>query len=315
MRFVMKIILNFLVFFLLSYSFLISQGYQGKGKLRGFVYSEDGQPLEGVKVKLYSVKAAAGFDVFTDKKGEWKALWIRGGTWYLDFEKMGYEIKKISIEVKETERNPELEIRLKKVEGLVLSEELKESLEKGNVLFKEKKYKEAIEVFNDIVQKYPDAYIIFLNIGNCYFQLEDYNKAEESYKKVLEKDPKNVDAIISVGNCYINRGQREEALKWYSKIEFEKINDFIVLYNIGNSFYENSQFNEALKYYHKALELKDDFLDARYRLGLTYISLGKFKEALAEFTNYIKQDSESDRAKEIKGFIEYLKKEIEKNKL
>lgn len=302
----------FVSILLLSFSLIFSQGYQGKGKLRGFVYSEDGKPLEGVKVKLYSLRASSGFEVFTDKKGEWKALWIRGGTWYIDFEKAGYEIKKISIEIKETERNPELEIRLKKVEGLVFAEELKESLEKGNKLFEEGKYKEALEVFNEIVYKNPDAYIIFMNIGNCYFQMEDYDRAEENYKKVLEKDPKNVNAIISIGNCYINRCNKEEALKWYGKIEFEKINDPIALYNIGNSFYENSQYNEALKYYQKALELKSDFLDARYQSGLTYISLGKFEEALMEFENYIKQDSESERANQVKGFIEYLKKQKEK---
>ncbi len=299
----------FISILFLAFSFLFSQGYRGKGKLRGFVYSEDGTPLEGVKVKLYSLKASSGFEVLTDKKGEWKALWIRGGTWYIDFEKAGYEIKKISIEIKEAEKNPDLEIRLKKVEGFVFAEELKENLERGNKLFEEKKYREALEVYNEIVNKNPDAYIIFLNIGNCYFQMEDYDKAEESYKKVLEKDSQNVDAIIAIGNCYINRGKKEEALKWYGKIEFEKINDPIVLYNIGNSFYENSQYNEALKYYKRALELRNDFLDAKYQLGLTYISLGNFEEALQEFENYLKQDSESERASQVRGFIEYLKKQ------
>ncbi len=299
----------FISILFLAFSLLFSQGYRGKGKLRGFVYSEDGAPLEGVKVKLYSLKASSGFEVLTDKKGEWKALWIRGGTWYIDFEKAGYEIKKISIEVKEAEKTPDLEIRLKKVEGFVFTEELKENLERGNKLFGDKKYQEALEVYNEIVNKNPDAYIIFLNIGNCYFQMEDYDKAEESYKKVLEKDSQNLDAIIAIGNCYINRGKKEEALKWYGKIEFEKIKDPIVLYNIGNSFYENSQYNEALKYYKRSLELRNDFLDAKYQLGLTYISLGNFEEALKEFENYLKQDSESERASQVRGFIEYLKKQ------
>lgn len=299
-----------LIFFILlsSFVFLFSQSYRGKGKVRGFVYSEDGKPIEGVRVKLFSIRADSGFEVFTDKNGEWKALWIRGGKWNIDFEKIGYEPKKISVELKEADKNPDIEIKLKKIEGLILTEELKKGLEDGNKLFNEGKYNEAIAVFNDLVKKNPEAYIIYLNIGNCYFKMEDYIKAEESYRKVLEKDPKNVNAIIGIGNSLLNRGEKEEALNWYRKIEFEKIQDEIVLYNLGNSFYENSQFEEAEKFYKKAVELKRDFLDAIYQLGLTYTSLTKYQEAIQTFEEYLKYDSESERANQVKSFIEYLKK-------
>ncbi len=300
------------ILFILIALFLYSQGYQGKGKIKGYVYDENGNPIEGVRVKLYSLKAGAGFETYTDKNGKWKALWIRGGKWNIDFEKIGYEPKKISVEIKEWRRNPDIEITMKKVEGLVLTDELKTALEKGNKLYEERKYQEAILVFESILQKYPDAYIIDLNIGNCYFQMEEYDKAEEHYKKVLEKNPENVDAIIGIGNCYLNRGQKEEAMEWYNKVEFEKINNETVLYNIGTTLYENSQFNEALKYYKKAVELNESFLDARYQLGLTYIALGKYQEALSEFENYLKYDSDSSKAKQVKSFIEYLKKEITK---
>lgn len=304
----MKRIIYISIFFFISLSLLFSQSYRGKGKVRGFVYSEDGKPIEGVKVKLFCLRADSGFDVFTDKNGEWKALWIRGGTWNIDFEKIGYEPKKISVELKEGGKNSDIEIKLKKIEGLILTEELKKGLEDGNNLFSEGKYKEAISVFNDLLQKFPDAYIIHLNVGNCYFKMEDYVKAEESYRKVLEKDPENVNAIIGVGNCLLNRGKKDEALNWYRKIEFEKIQDEIVLYNLGNSFYENSQFEEAVKYYKKAIELKKDFLDAIYQLGLTYTSLTKHQEAIQTFEEYLKYDAESERANQVKSFIEYLKK-------
>jgi tetratricopeptide (TPR) repeat protein len=305
------IILFSLILFLVA--FLFPQGYRGKGKIRGFVYTEDGKPIEGVKVKLFSLKAGSGFEVSTDKNGEWKALWIRGGTWHIDFEKIGYEIKKISVEVKEFEKNPDIEIKLKKIEGLILTEELKNALSEGNKLFEEGKYKEAMEVYNKILKDNPEAYIIYLNIGNCYFKMEDYQNAEENYKKVLEKDPNNINAIIGIGNSYLNRGNKEEALKWYGRVEIEKINDEIVLYNMGNSFYENSRYNEAEKCYKRAIEIKKDFLDAIYQLGLTYTALSKYQEAIQTFESYLQYDSNSDRANQVKNFIDYLKKEFKKN--
>jgi len=310
----MRKIFIFSLLFFLMWTFLLSQAYQGKGKIKGFVYSEDGKPLEGVRVKLYSLKASSGFEVFTDKNGEWKALWIRGGIWYVDFIKAGYEPKKISIKIKEREKNPIIEIKLKKIKGLILTPELKKDLETGNKLYDEKKYEQAIEVYKNLLQKYPDAYIVNLNIGNCYFQMEKYDEAEKYYKKIIEINPENPDALIAIGNCYLNRGQKEEAIKWYNKISFEKIKNPTVLYNLGNNFYENSQFNEALKYYKKAIELDENFLEARYQLGLTYIALGKYKEALIEFENYLNYDSESSKAEQVKNFIEYLKKELAKIK-
>ncbi len=300
------IFLLFLVIFLSPA--ILAQGYQGKGKIRGFVYDEAGKPLEKVKVKLFCLKAASGFTTETDKNGEWRALWIRGGKWNIDFEKVGYEPKKISFDVNEWQKNPDIEIKLKKVEGLVITEEIKSALEKGNQLFDEKRYEEAIKVFQEIINQEPEAYIIYLNIGHSYFQMEKYETAMEYYQKVLEKQADNKNALLGVGNCYLNLGKKEEAIQWYSKIKLEEIDDPIILYNMGNSFYENSMTEESVKYYKKAISVQEDFLDARYRLGLAFITLGKNEEARQEFEAYLKYDDSSERANQVKGFLEYLKK-------
>ncbi|MCX7974803.1 MAG: tetratricopeptide repeat protein [Candidatus Aminicenantes bacterium] len=292
-----------------------AQGYQGKGKIRGYVYDENGRPLEKVKVKLFCLKAASGFTTETDKNGEWRALWIRGGQWNLDFEKVGYEPKKISLEVNEWGKNPDIVIKLRKIEGLIVTDEIKEALEKGNQLFDEKRYEEAIKVFEEIIQREPEAFIIYLNIGHCYFQMERYEQAIENYQKVLARQGDNKNALIGIGNAYLNMGKKEEALAWYSKIKFEDIDDPIVLYNMGNSFYEHSMYEESVKYYERAIKLQNDFLEARYRLGLAYIALGKNEAALQEFETYLKYDSESERAGQVRGFIEYLKKKEMKGKL
>jgi len=82
----------------------------------------------------------------------------------------------------------------------------------------------------------------------------------------------------------------------------------MVLYNIGSNFYSQGQHQEALKYYRKAVELKGDFLDALYQLGLVNLTLGNNQEAIDVFTSYLKHDSESGRADQVRNFIEFLKK-------
>ena len=79
----------FLIFTILLAGLAFSQSYRGQGRLTGIVTDQDGKPIEGVRVKLFSVKAAQGLEVMTDAKGEWKAMYIRGGAWNIDFDKAG----------------------------------------------------------------------------------------------------------------------------------------------------------------------------------------------------------------------------------
>jgi tetratricopeptide (TPR) repeat protein len=298
--------LVFLVFS--AQTFVYGQGYRGQGRVKGVVTDQEGNPLEGVTVKLYCERGASGFEAKTDADGEWKAMYIRGGPWNIDFEKVGYMPKKISVNLREFDKNKDIEVQLQKIEGLVVTDELKEELQQGNDLFNQGKYEEAIAAYQAIVQKFPETYILYRNIANCYFQMEKYDLAEEYYKKVLEKDPEDTESLLGIGNTYANRGENEKALEWYNKIDFDKISDPLVLYNIGSNFYTQGQYQEALKYYRKAVELKSDFLDALYQLGLVNLSLGNNQDAIDAFERYLKIDSDSGRADQVRNFIEFLKK-------
>ncbi len=293
---------------LLSAGFATAQSYRGQGRLKGKVTDEAGKPLEGVKVKLFSLRGNSGFDVTTNAQGEWSANYIRGGGYDVDFEKVGYEPKRISVTIPEQANNPPVEVKLKKMEGLLITDELKAALTAGNKLFDEKKYEEAAQAYEAIIAKNPDAFIIYKNVGNCWFELQQYDKAEAAYRKVLEKSPTDPDILLLIGNCYANRGDADKAMEWYGKIEFEKINDPTVLFNIGAGYTKQSRFEEALKYFKRSVEVQKDFLDGLYQLGLTYLAMGKNAEAVPPFEDYLKYDADSPRADQVRKFLEFLKK-------
>ena len=72
---------------------------------------QDGNPVEGVTIKLYCERAASGFEVTTDAKGKWRAFYIRGGPYDMDFEKAGFMPKHISRTISEYNKNPDKEIK------------------------------------------------------------------------------------------------------------------------------------------------------------------------------------------------------------
>lgn len=290
----------------------LSQEYKGKARLRGYVQDEQGNPIEGVTVKLYFPTARDGFTLQTDNEGKWVASWIRNGEWNIDFEKAEYMPEKISVQISEVRRNPDLEITMKRAQVSAVSDGLEALLSEGNDLFAGEKYTEAIAVYTEMLEERPEIYQINKNIGNCYFKLEQYEQAEEFYKKVLEKEPDNADILMAIGNCYINRRDKETALQWFQKIEFEQITDPSALFNIGSNFFSHSQYEEALKYYQRAVAIKEDFLEARYQLGLTYLTMTRYEESIKTFEDYLAFDKDSERAAQVNNFLDFLKTKIKK---
>src|SRR5512135_560665 len=121
-----------LIILLAAAGALSAQDYKGKGRVTGYVTDEKGAPLAGVRVKLFSVKANEGFEVTTDKEGKWTAAWIRSGAWNVDFDKIGYAPKKIFFDISESKKNPDVVISMTKVEGMVITDDAKDMLMKGN---------------------------------------------------------------------------------------------------------------------------------------------------------------------------------------
>jgi len=287
---------------------LAAQDWKGNGRLNGVVSDQDGKPIKGVTVKLTWSTSNTGFETTTDEDGKWLAAWLHGGSWNLDFEKSGYSTVRKTVNVTELTRTPELKLTMQKAQGVAVTGDLKALLNKANELFDKTNYAGAIDAYNAILVKYPDAYVIWKNIGNSYFSLEQYDKAEAAYQKILDKNPFDSDAMLLIGNCYFNSNQTDKALEWYGKIQFDKITEATVLYNIGLSFFKSSKYEEALRYFLRSFEIQKDFEDGLYQAGVTYISLQKNGEAVAAFEKFMKTFPNSEKAPQVQGFLDYLKK-------
>ena len=296
----------------LAVSLIAQSGVIGKGKIKGTVVDEKGQPLAGVTVKLFSLKAQSFFlpNPKTDIEGKWRAVYLRSGSWNIDFEKAGYEAKKISYRVDDTPgaKQPEIEIKLLKIEGIALTEDIVSELEKGNLLFAEKKYQEALLAYEDILKKNPDVFIIYKNIGNCYFALEKYDQAVEFYQKLYEKQPKSAEIMTLIGNSYVNAKNMEKAMEWYGKIPFEEIKDVDTLYNIGANLTNNNKNDLALKYFKRAVEVDAGFAEGYYQLGMTHTALNQIPEALDALKKFMELAPESPNFGTAKAIVDAFSK-------
>lgn len=300
-------ILNVLIIIILISVAASSQDWKGKGRLKGVVLTEDGKPIQGCKVILSSPRFDVNLEFLTDKKGEWRVSMIRGGIWNIDFMAEGYEIKKISATVSEVVRSKPVEVQLKRTEKSVVTEKISGLLFKGNELFNQGKYKEALEEYEKIEAENPLFYQIHQNIGNCYYELRDVEKAIEHYQKVLEKNPQFVEALISVGNIYLEEGDLEKGLSYIKRIKEEGITNPLTFYNIGTLFFNKGKTDLALEYYAKAIELDKNLSDAYYQIALCYVHKNDKEKAILNFEKFLEIAPDSPKAANVKNMIEYLK--------
>ncbi len=280
---------------------LVAQATQGTCRMKGVVVDKQtGEPVEGVKVRLFSEKAGAfhGESPVTDKDGAWKALFIRSGMWNLDFEKVGYQTVKLSFNLtaQAGSKIPEIRAEMIRIQGPQIDEKIAGEIEKGQRLVAEKQYDQAIKVFKSLLEQFQDTQgvaIVNMYIGNCYSHKEEYEKAIDAYQSALVQYQNNQDLVVSIGNAYTNLNQPEEAMKWFAKVPFEELTNIDTLYNIGTNFYNSQNFDRAVKYYGKATEISPDFAPGWYQLGMTYVALDKKKDAIDALRRFMELDPES----------------------
>jgi Tfp pilus assembly protein PilF len=308
-----KLALLLMILFALSIPAFLSAQVQGQAKMLGIVFDEEtGAPIEGVTVRAYfaATETAVSPPPTTGKDGRWKALFISTGVWNLEFQKPGYIPQKLTHRVvfEMGVKVPEIEVRLKPVKGVVVTKDIVSGLEKGDRLYAEKKYQEAMESYQSVLASNADFFIIKINIGSCYFALGNYEKAMEYYMQVYEKQPDRGDLLIAIANTYANWGKQDQAIEWYKKVPLSDIRDINSAFNTGVVFSNSGDQANALKYFQKAVEIDPQFADGYYQIGLCQVALGSTPEALAALKKFIELAPDSPDAATAKAIVDTLTK-------
>ena len=92
-----------------------------------------------------------------------------------------------------------------------------ESIEKAEVLRKNKEYKEAISLLVDALQYGLEKAQIYYRLGNVYIDGEDLARAEYAYNRALEMDPKFVNAMHNLAVVYRRQKKMSLYVKTYKK--------------------------------------------------------------------------------------------------
>lgn len=289
----------------------------GKARVEGSVKNEKGEPIAGVKVALRWGKSGhGGPDLTTDKKGRWSFFGLVGGPWDIDFDAAGYLPKKISVEFKEAERNPPIDVQLEPVPaqtheelmvgGQKLSKEAAAAIEAGNASLSAKDYAEARESYMKVLAEMPDFAPLLLRIAAAYYGENNADEALKYARRVTDKTPEDYQAWRLVAEIELQRGNLEEGKAALAKVPEEKITDAQPYLNIGIILLNKKKPAEAELAFGKAIAVKPDMAEAYYYRGLARLQQKHMAEAKADFQKNLELAPNGEEAKEIKELLKSI---------
>jgi len=88
---------------------------------------------------------------------------------------------------------------------------------RGQQFYREKKYDQALQAFQQAVQLKPNDPVLLNNLGFIYYKLDRYDDALAWLQKTLEADPKRKEAHGNIAELYLKMGRRTEAKEHYEQ--------------------------------------------------------------------------------------------------
>ena len=166
-------------------------------------------------------------------------------------------------------------------------------IKSGEVLLKSKEYDKSIEIFDKILnnEKEKNNELALLRKGDALFMKNNFKEALELYENVLKLNENNEEALIGAGICERKLFKLDEAINYYDRVLKINNNNENVLYNkaIALSLKGNNQDSNDLLTKAKSIKDSEDIL---YAFELNNLNDKNYSKVNEEFDNYIKENKQ-----------------------
>ena len=171
---------------------------------------------------------------------------------------------------------------------------MSEKIDKAMSLFKERKYKEAIDAFSSVLETEPDNADVYNNMGVAYSCVGDAQHAETCYVKALELDPQLAQAYINLSDLYYKMGDLSSALGTLQKGSYELENNYTIAHLLARVYIEDQRWEDAIVELERVLDAEPENYDAYYDLGHVCFELRDYEGAISNFENVIEYQENNE---------------------
>ncbi|MDB4037562.1 tetratricopeptide repeat protein [Candidatus Thioglobus sp.] len=155
-------------------------------------------------------------------------------------------------------------------------------------LFTQKRLKQALFESSQILEKFPNSFILFNIVGACNAGLKQYDAALENYKKALEIKPDYAEAYFNMAVTLKDKDDLEAAIDCYKQALMIKPNYAEAHNNMGNILKEKGKPVAAIDSYKRAIMIKPNYAVAHKNLGSAQKDTGDLEAAIVSYKKALK---------------------------
>lgn len=148
------------------------------------------------------------------------------------------------------------------------------------VLFGEKEYGKALEIYTLLFQGNPKSEGYAIACGNCCDALKDKEKAAEYYTLALKINRNSEAALLNLSTLNYETGEYEKSSGYARDVLKINPQNNMAWQNLANIAFCRGDYNTALECYQKMYDINSNSYIAMINLANTYFMLGKYVLAL-----------------------------------
>jgi tetratricopeptide (TPR) repeat protein len=150
---------------------------------------------------------------------------------------------------------------------------------KAEILMGLMRYRESVQVYETMQERFPDDAEVANNLGNCHFKLQDYGSAIRCYSRALVLEPQMAIALRNLGYTYFKTGDNANAVLKLSNYLDHVPGDFDILYLVSRLYFELGQHADALRHVERCIMLQPQSAELLAFLADCYLKLGHIESA------------------------------------
>lgn len=157
-------------------------------------------------------------------------------------------------------------------------------IQKANILSKEDKHQEAIDILKRALSLAEDTADIYSLIGMEYLFLDQFDLARDHFMKCLEANPEDYASLYNIIYCFDFLDKNNEAIEYLNSYLDKNPYCEVAWHQLGRQYYELKEYEKALSAYDFAIISDDTFIGAYLEKGKVLEKLKLYNEAIENYS-------------------------------
>ncbi|MGB9722309.1 MAG: tetratricopeptide repeat protein [Chloroflexia bacterium] len=158
----------------------------------------------------------------------------------------------------------------------------------GNLLARQKRWKEALTEYRQISPKAPEYVAACVKMSRVFRLLKQPQSAYQLLYRCAQQYPQSADVFQELGKVLVILGRPAPALKCLLRAVRLDPRNAQSYYLLGRLYMAMNNEMMALNAWKKALELAPQLVSLRYDMGVIHLKRNRFRQAIQEFQAVLK---------------------------